>query len=88
MEAAWTPRRDPAAWAYLPVIAPKWIAADGKSFWLVWSDLKHASPWRESLDVEIFNAATEEEYERLAAEYLQAHPCHGFNTQRIDLVLE
>ena len=37
-ESEWTPGGDKNARAYQPQIAPKWIAADGKSFWLVWTD--------------------------------------------------
>jgi hypothetical protein len=37
-ETAWTPANDPEARAYQPQIAPKWIAPDGRSFWLVWTD--------------------------------------------------
>ncbi len=39
-ETAWTPAGDDAARAYQPQIAPKWIAADGRSFWLVWTDFQ------------------------------------------------
>lgn len=47
-ETAWTPANDKGARAYQPQIAPKWIAADGKSFWLVWTDfqvIKDARPY-------------------------------------------
>jgi hypothetical protein len=37
-EEAWTPGGEQAARAYQPQIAPKWIAAAGHSFWLVWTD--------------------------------------------------
>ena len=37
-ETEWTPAGDRNARAYQPQIAPKWIANDGKSFWLVWTD--------------------------------------------------
>jgi hypothetical protein len=37
-ERSWTPGGDEAARCYQPQIGPKWIAADGKSFWLVWTD--------------------------------------------------
>jgi len=36
----WTPVGDAAARCYQPQIAPKWIAADGRSFWLVWTDFQ------------------------------------------------
>ena len=39
-EKEWMPAGDRAAHAYQPQIAPKWIAADGKSFWLVWTDFQ------------------------------------------------
>jgi len=39
-ETAWTPGGDQAARCYQPQIGPKWIAADGKSFWLVWTDFQ------------------------------------------------
>src|SRR4051812_16211178 len=39
-ENEWTPAGDRNARAYQPHIAPKWIAADGKSFWLVWTDFQ------------------------------------------------
>jgi len=39
-DTAWTPGGDKGARCYQPQIAPKWIAADGKSFWLVWTDFQ------------------------------------------------
>lgn len=39
-ELAWTPDGDANARAYQPQIAPKWIANDGMSFWLVWTDFQ------------------------------------------------
>ena len=39
-DASWTPGGDKAARCYQPQIAPKWISADGKSFWLVWTDFQ------------------------------------------------
>jgi hypothetical protein len=39
-ETAWTPAADRGARAYQPQIAPKWIAGDGGSFWLVWTDFQ------------------------------------------------
>jgi hypothetical protein len=39
-ETAWRPANDGYARAFAPQIAPKWIAPDGKSFWLVWSDFQ------------------------------------------------
>ena len=39
-ETAWAPASDANARAYQPQIAPKWIAGDGSSFWLVWTDFQ------------------------------------------------
>jgi len=39
-ETAWTPMDDQQARAYQPQISPKWIAKDGKSFWLVFTDFQ------------------------------------------------
>lgn len=39
-EKSWTPAGDQNARTYQPVISPKWIAEDGKSFWLVWTDFR------------------------------------------------
>src|SRR4030095_13665642 len=48
-EKAWTPAGDPNALAYQPQISPKWIAEDGRSFYLVWTDYQEvkgsANPW-------------------------------------------
>ena len=39
-ETEWMPGGDNQARAYQPQIAPKWIAQDGRSFWLVFSDFQ------------------------------------------------
>jgi hypothetical protein len=45
-ETAWTPLGDEAARAYQPQINPKWIAEDGRSFWLVWTDFQETDGQR------------------------------------------
>lgn len=45
-ETAWTPLGDPQARAYQPQISPKWIAEDGRSFWLVFTDFRPAAEGR------------------------------------------
>jgi len=45
-ESAWLPEGDSAARAYQPQIAPKWIAEDGKSFWLVFTDFQQVGDKR------------------------------------------
>ena len=39
-ETAWMPDRDGGARAYQPQIIPRWIAPDGKSFWMAWTDFQ------------------------------------------------
>jgi len=39
-ETAWTPLGDVHARCYQPQISPKWIAEDGRSFWLVFTDFQ------------------------------------------------
>jgi hypothetical protein len=39
-ETAWMPVGDAGARAYQPQILPQWIAADGKSFWLAFTDFQ------------------------------------------------
>jgi hypothetical protein len=88
-ETAWTPDGEPAARAYCPRIAPRWIAADGKSFWLVWSDLQgimgftHAEP---QFIARLEKAASPQERatveDSFTRRYLQRY---AFNAQRVDL---
>ena len=49
-EREWTPGGDKSARCYQPQIAPKWIAEDGKTFWLVWTD------YQDDLKYYAFNA--------------------------------
>ncbi|MQP67896.1 DUF4185 domain-containing protein [Niveispirillum sp. SYP-B3756] len=86
-EAAWTPGGDPAARAYSPQIAPKWIAPDGKSFWLVWADLKGIREFSGDMD-RAGNAPprTPEEAAIISSGLTRkAMPGYSFNAQRVDL---
>lgn len=90
-ETAWLPGGDANARAFMAQIAPKWIAPDGKSLWLVWSDFQ--VPDKDAL--KRFGA----EFRRIAAapsisEADIAHfvklrrlalPYYAFNVQRVDL---
>jgi len=90
-ETAWTPQGDPAACAYAPQIAPKWIAPDGKSLWLVWSDLKGLRSFardRALLDASLEKADTAEKRGAVMADFTRRYlPGYSFNAQRVDLVL-
>ncbi|BAV63356.1 beta-lactamase [Sphingobium cloacae] len=88
-ETAWTPGGDGEARAYAPQISPKWIAPDGKSFWIAWADLKgiHAfgrdeallSSALEKAEGPAQNAAIQTEFLR---RYMPGFSC---NAQRVDL---
>lgn len=92
---AWTPGDDTAARAFLPQIAPKWIADDGRSFWLVWSDYQFRgqageieNPDRSFLEV-VRDITDDSQFARILVEWTQANmPRTGFNMQRFDLLFE
>jgi uncharacterized protein DUF4185 len=90
-ETAWTPAGDLAARAYGPRIAPRWIAADGKSFWLVWPDLKGILTF--AADEPIMTAALEkagspEQRATVQSDFTRRYmPRYAFNAQRVDLIV-
>lgn len=90
-EPAWTPGGDAAARAYAPQIAPGWIAADGKSFWLVWADLKGIREFGKDealLAAALEKARNAREHAVIETEFLRRYmPGFSFNAQRVDLVV-
>jgi hypothetical protein len=90
-ETAWTPAGDPEARAYGPRIAPKSLAADGKSFWLVWPDLKGIRTF--AADEPLMTAALEkadrpEQRAAIQADFTRRYmPRYAFNAQRVDLIV-
>ena len=80
------PGDDPASRAYSPQIAPKWIAPDGKSFWLVWADLKGIREFSADADQAIVIAQTATE-SALAESGLMRRfmPGYSLNAQRVDI---
>lgn len=90
-EKAWTPGGDPESLAFTPRIAPKWISADGKSFWLVWSDIKGIRTFardESKMTAAIEKAGSPAERSAIALDFLQRYmPLEKFNAQRVDLVL-
>jgi hypothetical protein len=90
-ETSWTPGGDLAACAYAPQIAPKWIAADGKSLWLVWADLQGLRTFtRDShlLDAEMEKADSPEKRTAVLVDFMQRYlPRYSCNAQRVDLIL-
>lgn len=90
-EVTWTPQDDRNARAYQPQIAPKWIAADGKSFWLVWTDFQITDKqamkqWSEQrrADPNIYGEA---DLIKAIAAYRMYMPYYTFNVQRVDLIV-
>src|SRR5262249_2611885 len=90
-ETAWMPGNDAAARAFAPQIAPKWIAPDGKSFWLVWSDFQGEAARNDEL-----RRRREELKGRSKADLAGAtldifrrfQPYYAFNAQRVDVVFQ
>lgn len=88
-ETAWTPGGDIGARCYTPQISPKWISADGKSFWIVWTDFQNKRTKAELdrlNDEEAPHAATAADFTRLAGELRVMQPYYSFNAQRFDLI--
>jgi hypothetical protein len=87
-ETAWTPAGDADARAYAPQISPKWMAADGRSLWLIWADLKGMQSFGREQPIEaLLEKAPPEERAAVTAEGLQRYlPGYSCNAQRVDLI--
>jgi hypothetical protein len=93
-DLAWAPSNDIGARAWYPQIAPKWISDDGKSFWLVWSDIQYKGPAGETehsdegLRQATKHVTDEAEFVRIIVEYARKHARYPFfNVQRVDLIV-
>jgi hypothetical protein len=88
-EIRWLPGSDPAARAYAPQISPKWIAEDGKSFWLIWSDFQQTLTTAEAArrQREIKHMSQDQQVRALWQLVRQFMPNYTFNAQRVDLVV-
>jgi len=90
-DTAWRPGGDENARAYQPQIAPKWLAADGRSFWLVWTDFQGADRpamrefWEEYGRKASANEITEADIFRNWVLMRKHMPYYSFNTQRFDV---
>lgn len=91
-EEAWTPAGDEKACAYAPQIVPKWIAEDGKSFWLAWADLQGMRDFtrdRAVLGAEMQKATSLEERTVILANFHREKlPHYALNIQQVDLLFE
>ncbi|GFE83713.1 hypothetical protein GCM10011487_57130 [Steroidobacter agaridevorans] len=91
-ETQWLPGGDPSALAFQPQIAPKWIAADGKSFWLVWSDFQQRDEptWKRYIDDHAKerrrNQIGHDALVRAAVMQRKHMPFYAFNVQRVDFI--
>ena len=89
-DTAWTPGNDGLARCYSPQIAPKWIAADGRSFWLVWSDFQQRCDEAEErrFAEEVRRLRDHNQSMRMLFEQgRHCSPYYAFNAQRFDLVV-
>jgi hypothetical protein len=93
-ETAWTPGGNLGSRAFAPSIAPKWISADGRSFWLVWSDYEFKGDEGDNYnpDAAMIEAAKnirdDAEFVRFFAAWTEKHqPSAAFHTQRVDLTV-
>lgn len=91
-DTAWTPAGDPAARAYAPQISPKWIEPDGKSFWLVWPDLRGIRDFARDealMEAALAKADTPEKRNAIEVDFIRRYmPEFSFSTQRVDLILD
>jgi hypothetical protein len=91
-ETAWMPAGESTARAFQPQIAPKWIAPDGKSLWLVWTDfqVKGESEFtrlNEPLRKKSVDEYTEADWALRYKLFKSFLPYYSFNAQRVDLTL-
>ena len=87
-ETSWTPGGDSGARAYSPQIAPKWIAPNGGSFWLVWTDFQSTVDTARA-DAEQQRIVSEASSEAELIDGLSAlRPYYAFNLQRVDLEIK
>lgn len=91
-ETAWVPAGDRNARAFAPQIAPKWIARDGKSLWMVWSDFQekntetYAKSFRRIVNKIDDAAMTEQDVAEIVTLARTHQPYYAFNAQRVDLI--
>jgi Domain of unknown function (DUF4185) len=83
-EPSWTPGGDAKASCAGPEIVPKWISADGRSFWLSWVDVQQST--NEDVYKAMYRDRTEAEFNQARRKWGEFHPYAGLNIQRVDLV--
>lgn len=95
-DTAWMPGGVKNERPFCPTIPPKWIAKDGRSFWLTWDDYgskevdasREFNPDRDVAAV-IRAAADDVEQARIYKAWNREHQLNtGLNMQRVDILLE
>ncbi|WP_158563982.1 hypothetical protein [Jiangella anatolica] len=84
-ETSWTPGGDEEARCYQPQIVPNWIADDGRSFWLVWTDFQSPYTLAESMARMREIRASDASPDDKAAESAALRPYYAFNVQLVEL---
>ena len=86
-EKSWAPHGRESARCYQPQISPKWIAPDGKSFWMVWTDFSSpgVDDFGEAMGEITRTSSTMAEWVYRA---MPLRPGYSFNVQRVDLITE
>jgi hypothetical protein len=85
-DTSWTPGDDASARCYQPQFAPAWIAEDGRSFWLVWTDFQNI-PAFETAD-SAHDAPTHDQFVRLWFQSRRYQPFYAFNAQQVEILVE
>jgi len=84
----WCPAGDKKARCYSPQISPKWLAADGKSFWMIWSDFQSVCSKSEDQEASrlMQEATSDSQRGKISkSHFVRCRPYYGFNAQRFDL---
>jgi|SRR5579859_279745 len=91
--SAWMPGGDPNARAYEARISPKWLAPDGRSLWLVWTDYQRMgksnkgqpiTDFAETRAAELLRTRRYSEHAELIA---KSQPYYGVNVQQVEILL-
>ena len=86
-DTAWAPGGDTLARCYQPQIVPNWISADGRSFWIIWTDFQHgdgAEMEAKRAQILASGVSDDDKIDQLAG----LMPYYSFNIQRVDLDVE
>lgn len=89
-ETEWMPAGERRACAFSPQISPKWIAADGKSFWLAWSDIQivdEAGARQIEQEMKQILQPTAQDQLRWNSQWQRVRPYYALNVQRVDITM-